>query len=67
MSAFVHSPIVHAALMGALGAAASDFHTFTTYKSWKDFGSFDIGVASYRWFLGAMTGAAAAAGWSAFQ
>jgi hypothetical protein len=58
--------VAKAAGAGLLGAAAADIHVWLGYHSWSDFKTFDFGTASYRWFIGAATGAAAAMGYGSF-
>jgi hypothetical protein len=58
-------PALHAACLGALGAASADLHVWLGFKSWSDFKSFNFGTASLRWAIGFVTGGAAALGWSA--
>lgn len=53
------------ALTGALAAAWTDFDAFKKFKSWKDLVGFDWGLASFRWFKGAILGVIGASGWNA--
>lgn len=62
LAAVLHSPIAHAALAGALTAAAVDFQAFRTWHTFHDFVSYNWGTALFRWFQGAVIGAATAAG-----
>lgn len=55
------SPVARGALEGLLAAAAVDIHAFVRAQGWHVDG-FNVGVASKRWFTGAVTGAATALG-----
>ena len=59
-----HSPIAHGALEGLVAAALVDFHAFLTWKNWADLKNYDWGTASFRWFVGLVSGAATAMGLS---
>ncbi|MBI1332711.1 MAG: hypothetical protein GC165_07505 [Armatimonadetes bacterium] len=50
------------ALGGALTAARVDYSSFKTWKSFKDAYAYDWGLASWRWFQGAVIGAVTAGG-----
>jgi hypothetical protein len=60
-----HNAIVHAAALGALGGAAADLHVFFGYKGWGQLRQFDWSTATYRWFIGAMSGILMASGHAA--
>ena len=62
MTEFLHGPIARGILVGLISAAAVDFKVFLGFHEWSDFRSFDLSTASYRWFLGAVTGGLSAAG-----
>lgn len=57
MTTLLHNPSFRAALMGLLGAASADIQVFKSYRTWAEWRHFDWGVASVRWFWGAVTGA----------
>lgn len=59
---FLHSPIAHAALVGALTSAAVDYQAFRTWHTFHDFTSYAWDLALFRWVQGAVIGAATAAG-----
>lgn len=57
-------PVLHAALLGWLGAAAADIHAFLGSHSWTEFwAAFDYKKATFRWLVGFLSGGAAALGW----
>lgn len=56
-------PVAHAAVLGFWGGFGADLHVFFGYRSWREWRSFDISTASYRWLYGAASAAALAAGW----
>lgn len=58
----LHHPITHGALTGWVAAAGVDFVAFKNWKSFHDAVTYDWGIAIWRWFQGAATGALAAAG-----
>lgn len=58
-------PLVHGALTGWASAAVVDLHAFTSWHSWSDAKKYDWGVATFRWVVGAVTGAAMAVGMGA--
>lgn len=64
MEFLIHHPVVSViakgALVGVLTAAASDYAAFRSWKSYRDFYTYDWGVASFRWLQGAFVGAVAA-------
>lgn len=66
MHAFLHSPTVIGALTGALNGAvagaAIDRDAFAHWHSWHDAAIYDWGTATFRWFQGAVAGAATGAG-----
>lgn len=62
MTAWVHYPIVAGAISGLMAAAVVDLHAFRSWHSFQDARAYDWGVASWRWFQGAITGALAALG-----
>jgi hypothetical protein len=57
-----HNPIVQGAIQGVLAAAVVDFSAFRKWQSFHDAATYDWGTAAWRWFQGAVVGAAAAAG-----
>lgn len=59
---WIHLPIVQGALTGLIGAAVVDFAAFRAWKSWHDIAVYQWGLASFRWFQGAVVGAVTAAG-----
>lgn len=60
-------PIVHGAITGAVSAAAIDLAAFRKWSSWHDATTYQWGLASWRWFQGALYGGLTAAGLSAFS
>lgn len=54
-------PATRGAIAGVLAAAAVDIHAFVTSPNWRVVG-FNWGMATKRWFTGAITGAASALG-----
>ena len=58
----LHSSVFHNALMGAVSAAAVDYHAFTTWHSFKDVEGYNWGVAAFRWVQGAVVGVVAGLG-----
>ncbi len=59
---FFANPVVKGAIGGALAAAVVDFHAFNGFTDWSNLKSFNWATASFRWFQGAVIGAAAAYG-----
>lgn len=57
--------IIRGGATGILSAAAVDFAAFRTWKSWHDLAVYDWQVAGWRWFQGAVMGAATGAGYGA--
>ena len=55
-------PILRGALSGALAAAAVDFAAFRQWQSFREFTTYQWGVAMFRWVQGAAIGAVTAAG-----
>lgn len=51
------------AIAGLVAAAATDFDAFKKFQSFKDLARYDWGLASFRWFKGAILGIVTAAGW----
>lgn len=62
MSIFLHNPIVHGAIAGAIAAAGVDLHAFAQWKSFNDAAAYSWPTAAFRWFQGAILGAVSAAG-----
>lgn len=62
LQAVLANPITKATIAGLLSAMAVDFHAFVTWQSWKDAKSYSWGTATFRWFVGAITGAVAGLG-----
>lgn len=62
LTEFMHLPIVAGAVSGILGAAAADFAAFRSWKNVHDAASYDWQTAAWRWFQGAVIGAAGGAG-----
>lgn len=54
---FFHVPLVHNAAVGFASAAAVDIHALMKGNGWKAFKDYDWSVASWRWFVGTLTGA----------
>lgn len=50
------------ALSGATSAASVDFAAFRTWKTWQDGIKYDWTTATFRWFQGAVVGAATGLG-----
>lgn len=54
-------PFVHHLLLGAVSglvpAVKSDYEVFTTWRDFHQAATYDWGVASWRWFQGAIMGA----------
>lgn len=50
------------AFSGVAAAASVDFAAFRTWKTWQDGISYDWGIATFRWFQGAILGAATGLG-----
>ena len=65
ISQIVHDPLFKSAVTGALVAAAVDYHAFRNFKSWDDLVRYRWGLASWRWFQGAVVSAVAGSGISA--
>lgn len=59
---WIHYPAVQGAIGGLLSAAAVDFAAFRSWKSWHDIAEYSWGTAAFRWFQGAVIGAATAVG-----
>ncbi len=57
-----HSPYAHAALVGALTAASTDFQAFRSWKSFHDAEQYNWSVAAFRWLQGAGLGLITAVG-----
>lgn len=66
MNDLLQHPIVRGALAGAAGAALGDYRNFRSWKSVDDAMTYEWKTAAWRWFQGAVGGAMAAAGLSAF-
>jgi hypothetical protein len=64
---FFANTYVRRALVGAGGAAVADLHAVFALGGWKNFARYDWGTASWRWFLGALTGLGLGAGVSALS
>jgi uncharacterized membrane protein len=64
-SLFVHSPIVRGAASGIVTAAIVDIGAFRGWQKWSDAVTYNWGLASWRWFQGAILGALTALGWGA--
>lgn len=62
LTTILHSAWAHGALTGALSAAAVDYHAFTTWHSFKDVEGYSWGIATFRWFQGAVIGTVAGLG-----
>lgn len=62
MDDLIMNPLIRAALIGTLTAAAVDFQTFRAWKSLEEAKTYAWGVAAWRWFLGAITGVASGFG-----
>lgn len=60
----------HKALAGVasgwVAAAATDYHTFLSWKKWDDAVTYDWGQATFRWAQGMLTGLLTALGMTAF-
>lgn len=65
MHAFLMYPVVHGAVTGLITAAGIDLHAFLSWKKVQDAVAYDWGVALWRWFQGAVSGAIVAAGYGA--
>lgn len=50
------------ALSGLVAALATDVAAFRSWRKWDDAKSYNWGIASFRWFQGALLGALAAFG-----
>lgn len=57
-----HNAVVHAGLLGLVGAAGVDIHAFRSSPTWRVDG-FNWGLATKRWFIGFTTAALTAAGY----
>jgi hypothetical protein len=57
-----HSPLAHAALIGALSAGGIDFQAFRSWKSFHDAEQYNWSVALFRWLQGAGLGLITALG-----
>ena len=57
-----YKTLIAGAVGGALTAARIDYLAFKSWKSFKDFYSYDWGTAAWRWFQGAAIGAVTAGG-----
>lgn len=57
-----HSSFGHGVITGVATAAIVDLHAFTSFKDWRDLRTYNWSVASFRWFMGAVTGGAAGLG-----
>lgn len=64
---FLHNHIVQGAISGVTAAAVVDFAAFRNWKSFHDAATYDWGTAAWRWFQGAVVGAATAAGFGALS
>lgn len=62
MHTVITNPIVQGAITGAIAAAAVDIAAFRAWKSFRDFVTYDWGIAAFRWFQGAVIGAIMATG-----
>ena len=60
----LHSPILHGIVTGALSAAVVDLHAVVGMTNWTELKNYKWSVASFRWFIGAVVGAAAGGGFS---
>jgi hypothetical protein len=58
----LHNPIVQGAINGVVAAAVVDFAAFRSWKNVHDAAAYDWGTAAWRWFQGAVVGAATGAG-----
>lgn len=56
------NPIVQGALGGWLAAARVDYTAFQSWQSLHDAARYHWGVAAWKWFQGAVSGAVLAAG-----
>ena len=65
LTTILHSPAAHGALAGWLSAAATDFHAFRAWQSFKDVRAYNWGTAIFRWVQGAVIGAVSGAGLTA--
>lgn len=65
VAVILHSAAFKGAVAGFASAFSVDLHAFTKFNGWKDFGSYDFGVATFRWFTGIVTGALTGAGYGA--
>lgn len=65
MTAILANYWVHAAVAGVVTSAAMDFAAFRSWKKWQDAITYDWGLASFRWFQGALWGLLTAAGFAA--
>ena len=62
-----HSPLAHAALVGAISAAGIDFQAFRSWKTFHDAEQYSWGTASFRWLQGAALGVLTALGIAGLQ
>lgn len=62
LQSVLHNSVVRGALVGALGAAYVDIAAFRKWQSFHDAAEYGWGLASWRWFQGAVLGALSAVG-----
>lgn len=62
----LHSRILHGAITGMLAAAMTDLMAFRRWQFWHDAVTYNWQTATWRWFNGAVIGAASAMGFSGF-
>lgn len=58
----LRQPVTRGALAGLLSAVVVDLHALTKFNNWSELWAYDFGRASFRWVVGAVTGAMAALG-----
>lgn len=56
IQALLANPIVKATIAGLVAAMAVDFHAFVSWQSWQDAKAYSWGTATFRWFVGAVSG-----------
>lgn len=57
-------PILQDAAMGALAAASIDYVAFRKWQTWSEAKEYQWGIASWRWFQGAVVAVIGSTSWT---
>jgi hypothetical protein len=62
---FLRTPFGAGIISGLIASVSVDYAAFRSWRSWHDFAVYSWGIATFRWFQGAIVGGLTGIGYAA--